>query len=66
MGVFWQTQLWNVMFGQHRLHKLGQVQGRFVILQPTNRHFLVFGEVHHMGLHFGPVKRSICARNLLI
>ena len=37
----WLTNLWNMMIGQHRLRKLGQVQGGVVICHARDRHFLV-------------------------
>ena len=60
------THLLNVVFDQHPLHKLGQVQGGVVICNATDRHFLVFGEVLHIELQFGLMQRSDGARHHLI
>ena len=38
-GVLWLTHLLNVLFGQHRLHKLGHVQRCVVICHATYSHF---------------------------
>jgi hypothetical protein len=74
-GVLWLTHLWNVVFGQHRLHKLRQVQGWVVIFRATDRHFFAImanSKTHDSliinndaGSQFCLVQRGNSARHLL-
>ena len=68
------TRLWNVVFGQHRLQNLGEVQGCVEICLATDPRLTHYGELHHAdlslllnkkdGSQFGIVTRSDGARHL--